>query len=282
LKTARLIHQGDGMENNHMTENKKGFLQNDRLLVCSMLVFYGLCLIGLIAATFWWLDRSRQAVSANETATAVISGIQQANATSTAITHATELAQYEFIERFDMVSGRWLTGVVNSEYWKGRRAIQDESYLWEVKEVKKTFISWADFYKEDKIGDFDVYVDTKVIDSTPGDVCSGFLFRISPDGWDNGGYYFALCSNSLTTISYHTEKEGWERIATIPYYERSNDWNRLEIIARGTRFTFLINGNQIYEMEDDRQKLGGLALVIELNEKVSAKVIFDNFGYQSR
>jgi hypothetical protein len=270
------------MENKDVLGDKRGFLYNDRLLVCSLLVIYTICIAGFFGAIFGTLNISRAMISANATAGAITAATEQVSATSTAVVRATEQSQYEFIERFDMVSGRWLTGVVNSEYWKGRRAIQDESYLWEVKEVKKTFISWADFYKEDKIGDFDVYVDTKVIDSTPGDVCSGFLFRISPDGWDNGGYYFALCSNSLTTISYHTEKEGWERIATIPYYERSNDWNRLEIIARGTHFTFLINGNQIYEMEDDRQKLGGLALVIELNEKVSAKVIFDNFGYQSR
>ncbi len=265
-----------------MTENKKGFLQNDRLLVFSMLAFYGLCLIGLIAATFWWLDRRQQVISANETATGIAVATQHANATSTAIVRATEQSHYEIVERFDTVSGRWLTGIVDSEYWKGRRAIQDDSYLWEVKEVKKTFISWADFYKGDKITDFDVYVDTKVLDSSPGDVCSGLLFRISPEGWDSGGYYFALCSNSLTTISYHTEKDGWETITRIPYYERSNDWNRLEIIARGTHFIFFINGDWIYEMDDDRQKVGGLALVMELNKKVSAEIIFDNFGYQSR
>jgi hypothetical protein len=33
-------------------------------------------------------------------------------------------------------------------------------------------------------------------------------------------------------------------------------------------------------MEDDRLEAGGLALVIELNEKAPAKVLFDNFGFQ--
>lgn len=270
------------MENKDILEDKKRIFQNDFVPLVVFLAMSCICLFGLVAVTFWGLDDFKKTILANATSTAISVATQQINVTSTAVVRATEQSQYEFIERFDMVSGRWSKGVVNSEYWKGKKAIQDGYYLWEVNEVKKTFISWANFYKGNKISDFDVYVDTKVLDPSPGDVCSGFLFRISPDGWDKGRYYFALCSNSLTTISYHTETESWETIATIPYYERSNDWNRLEIIARGTHFTFLINGKQIYEMEDDRQKVGGLALLVELKARVSAKVIFDNFGYQSR
>jgi len=37
-----------------------------------------------------------------------------------------------------------------------------------------------------------------------------------------------------------------------------------------------------YEMDDDRQKIGGLALVVELNKKNPAQIVFDNFGFQSR
>jgi len=70
-------------------------------------------------------------------------------------------------------------------------------YLWKVEQTKKTFISWADFFKDDKIGDFDVYVDVKMLDAAPGDVCSGLIFRMSPQGWDQGGYYYAL---SLTHL----------------------------------------------------------------------------------
>lgn len=35
-------------------------------------------------------------------------------------------------------------------------------------------------------------------------------------------------------------------------------------------------------MNDERQSVGGLALVIELNEKNPAEILFDNFGFQSR
>ncbi|MEO5888275.1 MAG: hypothetical protein ABIQ77_11495 [Anaerolineales bacterium] len=112
-----------------MTENKKGFLQNDRGLVCSMLAFYGLCLIGLIAATFWWLDRSKQAASANKTATAVMNATQQAKATSTAVARVTEQAQYEIIDRFEVESDHWFVGSNNNEYWRRDVGIKDGTYI---------------------------------------------------------------------------------------------------------------------------------------------------------
>ena len=39
---------------NATTENKKSFLHNDRMLVCGMLVFYGLCIIGLAGVAYGW------------------------------------------------------------------------------------------------------------------------------------------------------------------------------------------------------------------------------------
>jgi hypothetical protein len=56
----------------------------------------------------------------------------------------------------------------------------------------------------------------------------------------------------------------------------------MEINARGSHFIFFINGTKIYEMDDDRRNVGGLALVIELNEKTPARIVFDNFGLQYR
>jgi hypothetical protein len=269
------------MENNS-SDTKGGFFQNDRSLVCSMLVLYSFCIVGLIAAAFWWLNTTEKKKAAEATATAAVIATRQAQATSTAIARSTEQAQYEFVERFSPISGRWRMGAVDSEYWVGKRVIREDAYLWEVREVKKTFISWADFYRSDRIKDFDVYVDTKVLDAVPGDVCSGFLFRISPDGWDEGGYYYALCNNSYAIFSYHTEKGGWEPIDSVYHYIDPEEWNRLEIQARGDHFSFFLNGELIYEMNDGRQEIGGLALVIELNEKVPATILFDNFGYQSR
>jgi hypothetical protein len=282
MGTARWSIKDGGMENN-MTENKKGFLQNDRLLVCSMLTFYGLCLIGLIAATFWWLDRSRQVVSANETATAVINATQQVHATSTAVARSTEQAQYEFIERFQARSNLWFVGPRNNEYWIGDVSIKDGAYIWNVEEVKKPFLWAGDFHMGANMKDFDVYVDTKFKDGFLGNVCSGLVFRKSPNGWDAGAYTFSICNDSSFRIFYY-DKDQWDPIADWASSDaiRTEDWNRIEVSARGNKLKFTINHTLVFEATDDRQKQGGLAVFIAFNEERPSTILFDNFGYQSR
>jgi 3-keto-disaccharide hydrolase len=264
------------------TKNQRGFWGNDRNLVCSMFIFYGLCILGAIIATIWGLDRHSRTISANATSTAFAMATEQAHVTATAVARRTAQANYELVDRFDSNKNVWRQGTENNEYWNGSTLVNDGVYLWKVKQTKKTFISWADFSKDDKIGDFDVYVDVKMLDAAPGDVCSGLIFRMSPQGWDQGGYYYALCNDSSAKISYHTEKEGWEDIKALSYYSYSKEWNRLEISARGSHFIFRIDGKMLYEMDDDRQKIGGLALVVELNQKNPARIVFDNFGFQGR
>src|SRR6185295_5174330 len=104
------------MEN--ATTEKKGFLQNDRLLVCSLLAFYGLCLIGIIAVTFRWLNDRNQILSAN--------------ATATAVARTTELAQYEFIDTFASNINRWRTGPEENDYWNGSIQVESGFYIWDI------------------------------------------------------------------------------------------------------------------------------------------------------
>lgn len=260
---------------------KISFLHNDRALVCSMFIFYGLCILGLIGATFWALDRRSKEISKNATSTAAVVATEQAVATTTAVARRTEQDRYQVVDRFDSNKNSWRSGSEYSNYWNGRTDISDGIYLWDVQKTKDTFIAWADYSGNDEIKDFDVYVETKAVEAGYGDVCSGLIFRKSPYGWDEGGYYFVLCNNSSVHISYH-EKDNWESLAILRHPVDFSGWNRLEISARGSHFAFLINGTQVHELEDDRQKIGGLALVIELNEIVTAKVAFDNFGLQER
>ena len=271
------------MEVQSTTEQKKSFLQNDRMLVCSMLVIYGVCILGAIGAVFWGLNRRSQTISANATGTAVALSTQHAQATGTAIVRSTEQAQYQMIDQFDTNENRWLTGYESSEYWNGYRRIKDGVYAWQVDEVKKTFVSWATSSSSEYIKDFDVYVDTKLPDTPVGKVCSGIIFRKLKRADDNNDYYyFGLCNNSFASVSFHGGKEGWERIATTQVFTNPSDWNRLEVAARGSHFTFMINSVPIFEMDDDRLSAGSLALVVEVKEQVPALVLFDNFGYQSR
>jgi hypothetical protein len=263
-------------------ETKKGFLRNDRKLVCSMLVLYGFCILGLIAATVWGLDRRSRKIAADATSTADALATQQANTTATAVAHAKELEEYEFIERFDMNVNDWLVGPQNNEYWIGTTAIADGVYLWDVTEVKKTFIGWADFSRDRVLTDFDVYVDFKILEGKRNQVCSGLIFRRSSKGWDHGGYSFTVCNSNFFQVSYH--QKDWENISDWTYSPiiQPSDWNRIEVSARGDHFTFVINNEVVFEMTDDRRKVGDLALFVQLNDQNPAKVSFDNFGLQSR
>lgn len=273
------------MTSQQTPQNKKAFFKNDRALVCSMLTFYGICILGLLGAAIWWLGDRSQKLSMNSTATANAASTAKVEMTATAVARATEHAGYMVIDSFDDHRYDWRRGTEypwDNGYWLGYISIKDGVYFWKVREVEKTFISRADFSENEKIRDFDVYVDVKMLEAAPGDVCSGLIFRDSSDvDEDNGGYYYyGLCNNSWAKVSYHSEKDGWETISRLPYLDYTRDWNRLEITARDTHFVFRINGMQIFEMDDDRQNVGELGLVVELNEKVPATIQFDNFGYQ--
>lgn len=268
---------------NPAVQPKKGFFQNDRSLVCSMLVFYSLCIVGLVAAAFWWLNTTQQKISAKATATAALIATQQAQATSTVIARSTEQAQYEFIENFDRNSDRIFSGNQKNEYYEGAITVEDGIYSWEIEKVDKTFVYWGDIYEKYLATDFDAYLDVNLVDGPWGDTCGGLIFRKSSKGWNRGAYTFSICNDSHFEIYYHGA-EGWDAIVSSLYTSsiRSTGWNRIETSARGDTYVFTINNQFVFEMSDARQKDGGFAIFIEIGEKSPASIQFDNFGFQSR
>ena len=267
---------------NPSIENKKGLLQNDRGLVCGMLVFYGMCIIGVIAVTFWWLNQRNQTISANATSTAYVIATQQVQGTATAMARGTELAQYELIDRFDSNDNHWRAGEEDNEYWKGSVQVTSGVYIWDIQEVKKGFVLWADFPGNEYFKNYDTYVETKFEEVTASNPCSGLIFRKAPLGWNTGGYAFAICKAGYFKIHYHNYKDGWQKIDSQYHPSiQPSDWNRLEVLVNGSHFTFLINNQVVFETNDDRQPTGGVALMIEA-EEAGAKILFDNFGYQTR
>lgn len=264
-------------------ENKKSFLQNGGLIVCSLLTLYGLCICSFGSVVFWRLRESRQMVSVDSTATAISIATQQSAATSTAVARVTEQSQYKFIDRFDSNTSNWMTGPQNDEYWQSSVSVKDGVYAWDVEKVNKTFVYWADFYHGFPMKDFDAYLDTKFIAGTPGAVCGGLVFRKSSKGWDDGAYVFSICNDSLYKIEYHG-RDGWEYLLRWTYDDTISvsDWNRIEVKAKGDHFNFAINNKDVYELVDARQLEGGLAIIIDVRDKNPAVIWFDNFAYQTR
>jgi hypothetical protein len=107
---------GNGMQIQSTAQPKKSFLQNDRMLVCSMLVIYGVCILGLIGAVFWGLNRRNQVISANATETAIVLITQEVEISATAVALSTEQSQYEFIDPFDKNLYYWGEGYESNEY----------------------------------------------------------------------------------------------------------------------------------------------------------------------
>ena len=261
---------------------KKSFLQNDRMFVCSMLVIYGVCILALIGAVFWGLNRRNQVISATATETAVVLMTQEAEISATAIALSTEQSQYEFIDPFDKNLYYWGEGYESNEYADKNKEINGGVYTWKVDKVKKPFLSWEEFYQGVYSSNYDVYVDSKIIEGNLGDVCSGLLFGMSPSGIDEGAYSFVICNDSTYHLR-HRDKDGWHYMVHGLYHAaiRHGDWNRLEVSSRAASFTLYINNEVVYETTDHQYAKGDLAVIIDVDE-APAEILFDNFGYQRR
>lgn len=264
-------------------EERYSFLRNDRKLVYGMFLFYGLCILCLAAATLWSLDRQSKIVSANATSTSDAVATEQAKATATAVAHATDLARFDIVDSFDDNHRNWFAGSVNDNLMAGSIAIDGGLYVWNIQEVKQPFTYWATFPTEERIKNFDTYVDFKILNTAPEGVCAGFLFRMASSDWERGTYTFCVCHNSQFYVSYYKQGK-WDTISNWQYSDsmRRFDWNRIEVNARDDHFTFIINNEIAYEMTDDRQSQGALALFIAADENKPATIWFDNFGFQPR
>lgn len=266
------------------TEKRK-ILGRDVLFTCSMLVVCCIFATGLMVAPFWEFEQRQQVLSSNSTSTALAAATQQAGATATLIAHITEQAQYAFVDPFNKNTEYWHTGSTSDDYSNYFVSINGGVYMWKFRDIKQTFLEWAPYRMGNWVEDFDVYVDTKIKteDGLPSDNCSGFVFRAASLDWDEGIYTFSVCNDSYFTVDYY-EQDEWNIISGWMYSDvvQTDDWNRLEIRAQGSHFTFLINNDVVFEMTDDRVPAGGLGLFIDVNEEKPVSIWFDNFGLQRR
>jgi hypothetical protein len=248
-----------------------------------MLVFYSICIVGLITATFFWLNRTNQTLSINTTSTAFALATQQAQSTATSVARATELAQYEIIDQFDSNKNKWQTGPQLGPDWDGTPHLKSGVFVWDIENIYQDYamISMDFVPVNDYIKNYDAYVDTKLSTVPSGTACSGLMFRKAPLGWNNGGYSFVICNQGYFSIHYHNGKDGWKEINSqyLPIIQPF-EWNRLEVLVHDSHFVFLINSQVVYETDDDRQSVGGVALMVEV-EKGGTQILFDNLGFQS-
>lgn len=256
---------------------------NNFLLVCGMLSLYAVCILVSFGAIIGVLQYEKQAYTVNVTSTAFTAATQNADAEATAIARSTEHSQYEFIERFEEVSARWYVGPSAKQYGDMQYSIEDGIYIWDVREAKDSSFS-VDFYKRNLPSNFDVYLDARFMESESlGSVCTGLAFRKERDDWGKGAFAFYLCNDAHFEVHFY-DRNGWSPVTHVNISDvfQPEDWNRIEIQARGDHFSFVINHVEFFEMTDDRLTQGDLCIYLYVAPNESAEVWFDNFGYQSR
>ena len=270
------------MNNQIEIDEKSKTRRKDLRFTGIVLIIYTICCILFGVWTFLSFREDRELQKANATATEAAFATLEAKITTTAISRNADHDQFEFIEPFDAASARWYVGRYDSRSAIANISIKDGVYIWDISDNKGNTLG-TDFYLDYKLRNFDVYIDTKFVNSpTNGVVCSGLSFRRPSENWDDGGYIFTACNNSDYHVFYFG-KNGWRTIATN--HEdiiHPTDWNRIEINARDEYFSFFINNKLVFEMTDDLLAEGRIGTFIHFDGGNSAEIWFDNFGYQSR
>jgi len=107
----------------------------------------------------------------------------------------------------------------------------------------------------------------------------GLIFRVQ----DNQNYYwFRMTDSKFFAVSVAEDSQwrdvvAWTRTETI----KPNGVNQLEVIARETHFVFLINGQIVSEVDDDRFSQGLVGLAIE-GYTAGEKITFDFLDFTLR
>jgi hypothetical protein len=164
-------------------------------------------------------------------------------------------------DSFTSNDNNWLVGTQPSEYFDPlNRVIADGRYRWEAELSRPSSISpaWLMGYP---VSDFHLIVNCKHIRGSKTGSGWGVIFRIQ----DNQSHYsFRMTDSQSFAVS--VQKEGqwsnlvdWTRTDTI----KPNGVNQLEVLARGTHFTFTINGQVVGEVDDDHLSQGLVGLAIE-------------------
>jgi hypothetical protein len=242
---------------------------------------------GATATSAYMATKIKEDTDAEATRQAQASATAQAltiQATATAVAKESELRAYQHFDPFDSNRNEWREGQEDNDYWIGQVDITDGVYQWRVDEVKETFLAWADFTPAGVLKDFDLAVLMRRVAGGPVDTCSGIMFRKSPDGFDAGVYFLSFCDQGDYSVTYYSEETSWEKIRDWQKTDlsRPDDWNLIEIKARGENFEIFLNQQLLTAFQDDRLPEGYISLFIDQYEKTASEIWFDNFALQPR
>ncbi len=164
-------------------------------------------------------------------------------------------------DNFTSNVNNWLVGTFPSHYFAALdQTIAGGRYRWEAKVslVNTITTAWLADYR---VADFQLTANSKhVAGSAAGSSC-GVIFRIQDI---HNFYWFRVTDSQQFAVSLHKAGQwrqlvDWTRTTAI----KPNGVNQVEVIARASHFTFLINGQTVGEVEDEQFPQGLVGLAIE-------------------
>lgn len=164
-------------------------------------------------------------------------------------------------DNFTSNENNWLVGSFPSHYFAAlEQVIAGGRYRWEAKVSLASTITTA-WLRNFHVADFHLTANSKHISGSAAGSSCGVIFRIQ----DNHNFYwFHVADSQQFAVSLHKAGQwrqlvDWTRTRAV----KPNGVNQMEVIARASHFTFLINGQTVSEVEDEQFGQGLVGLAIE-------------------
>jgi hypothetical protein len=241
--------------------------------------------LGLTATSQYEVTATQQALEAEATQQAGATATVEAfsiQSTATAVARESAIAAYTYFDPFDDNTSNWRVGAEDNAYWQGSIAINDSTYTWQVASVRQGFLTWANFEPLANLADFDVALRVRRVLGEPHQACFGLLFRQASAGINLGTYILSVCDNGYYKVLYYDAQNGWDILQdwTLTEAIQKDDWNLLEISARGDRFSISINHLPVHTFSDSRLPSGMVSILVDNYSESPSLIEFDLFALQ--
>ena len=182
-------------------------------------------------------------------------------------------------DNFGSNDNNWLTGNISDEYFSPlSQVIADGRYRWEATPNRAASMSTA-WLRGYQVSDFHLIAHAKHILGSRANSAWGVIFRIQ----DNQNYYWFQMTDTQFFAVWVMKEGQWTNIVEATWTEliKPNGVNQLEVVARETHFTFLINGQIVSEAEDAHFSQGMVGVAIE-GYTTGEKSVYDFLDFTLR
>jgi len=180
-------------------------------------------------------------------------------------------------DSFDDNTNSWFVGPSNDTFANSSVSITDGQYLVDITALQGVF--WALTPTVKNLNNF--YVTVEVENKTgPASSDYGLACRIS----SGNKYYFAIAAEDQVYSFMVLNNSQWTTIVDWTDSSQINTTgsNQIGVLAKGTSFSFFINGELVDQTDDSTLKSGKVGVAVELAKAGdTAQIAFDNFQVQA-